>query len=727
MPDSEIPNETTGLLIDNLDAGNLVAQLDELKGADNVKKKDNSMLYEEINGLFGKAKATMKKWEKRYNKALKLAKMQPNKDGNDIESKDFPFEGASVAMLPYIFEAMLDFHGRAVPDLVWTNELVSVKINGAQPPEFTPPPGMPPEEAQQAQQQVKMQSDQMEAQKEERAERVTTYSNYQLTNNIPLWRESTDKALLALPCVGTYYKKTYYDSDLKQICSDLRMADKVIFDMGGESFTEALDKFEEVTYYRNELIGFIRGDQKWDIDEDDLEEDKDSFDFIEAHTWIDLDEDGIKEPYCAILYPEKNKIVSLYPDYDEELITENDDGQLVKIKDKEIYTQTIFLPDPEGGPMGMGWGILLGSMFTAINTLLRDNIDAGSLSLITSNSGLIATGIGKGRGNRQKAGPIDVKMGQLTPIDMGGLSGSLRENVVNLPFSGASDVLFNLMSFLIESSKNMTTAAYSVEANTGEAASLYLARLQQGLKVPNSIIMRVYGAQKIEFEKIGLLNYKHHDSNEYNRILDLPQEANMQADFNPEDCDIDLVADPSQGSDVERVGKAQQVVEEGRQDMAVSGRTDIDMRKAQLRLFNALGIDDPEELLPEPPPRPTEEEKKAAAREALQFEFMDRELVVKEDGLKIKQFEQEAKKLKQAHDSAIELGKLGLQADIDESVITKNYAESLAKLVEKAGLSYQQARSEVGQIESDFIDAEGGTNGRSLQAPNAQPSRAVAR
>lgn len=716
MPESEVPNEETGLLIANLDAGNLVSQLDELKGADNVKKKDNSMLYEEINGLFGKAKQSMEKWEKKYNKALKLAKLQPSKDGNDIESKDFPFEGASVAMLPYIMEAMLDFHGRSAPELVWANDLVSVKINGSQAPE------LPSNAPQEVQQEAKAKEEALETIKEGRATRVKDYSNYQLINDIPLWRESTDKALLALPCVGTYYKKTYYDSDLKQICSDLRMADKVIFDMDCESFTEAPDKFEDVTYSRNELIAYIRGDQEWDIEEKDLKDDKDSFDFIEAHTWIDLDEDGIKEPYCAILYPEKNKIVSLYPDYDEELITSNDSGKLIRIKDKEIYTQTIFLPDPEGGPMGMGWGILLGPMFAAINTLLRDNIDAGSLNITTANSGLIATGIGAGRGNRQQAGPIDIKFGQLTPINMGSMSGPLRDNIVNLPFAGPSATLLELMTFLIESSRTMTTAAYTIEANAGEAASLYLARLQQGLKGPNLIVMRVYGAQKKEFQKIGLLNYKNHDSEQYNRVLDLPQQANMQSDFNPEDCDIDLVADPSQGSDIEQVGKAQQVVDEGRKDMELTGRTAIDMRKAELRLFRALRIDDPEELLPEPEPRPTEEEKKAAAREAMQLEFQDRELVVKEDGLKIKQFEQEAKKLKQAHDSAIELSKLGLQADIDESVITKNYAEALAKLVEKAGLSYSQAKSEVGQIESDYIDAEGGTNGRQVPTFNGSPS-----
>ena len=330
MANSEIPAITTGLLIDNLDAGNIVDQIEDLKGADNVPSKTNGQLYEDIDGLYQAAKQSMESWEKKYKKAIKLAKMQPTKGDADVDSKDFPFEGASVAMLPYIFEAMLDFHGRAVPDLVWTDDLVSVAINGSQPEEFSPPPGIPPEQAAQMQQEHQSKVDMLEAAKEQRSTRVSDFSNYQLINDIPLWRDSTDKALLALPCVGTYYKKSYYDSDLGVICSDLKMADKIVFDMGCESFEEAPDKFEQVTYTRNELIAYIRGDQEWDIDEDDLEDDKDSFEFIEAHTWIDLDEDGIKEPYCAILYPEKSKIVCLYPDYDEDLISENDKGQLVR-------------------------------------------------------------------------------------------------------------------------------------------------------------------------------------------------------------------------------------------------------------------------------------------------------------------------------------------------------------------------------------------------------------
>ena len=730
--ESEVPNEETGLLVDNLDAGNLVDQLDELKGADNVKPKTNASIYNETHKLYGAAKQSMANWKKRYTKALMLAKMQPSdSSGNDIDSKDFPFAGASVAMLPYIFEAMLDFHGRAVPDLVWSEDLVSVKINGAKVPELEIPEGAPPEQAQQIQAQYDAQVEKMEKVKEDRASRVEEYSNYQITNDVPLWRDSTDKALLALPCVGTYYKKTYFNSDLKKICSDLKMADKIVFDMACESFSEAPDKFEEVTYSRNELIGYIRGDQAWDIDEDDLEDDKHSFDFIEAHTWIDLDEDGIKEPYCAVLYPAKNKIVYLYPDYDEDLIHYSEGGALVRIEDKEVYTQTIFLPDPEGGPMGVGWGILLGPMFTAINTLLRDNIDAGTLNLTTANSGLIAMGIGKGRGNRQQAGPIDVQMGQLTPVEMGGVQGSLQQNVLQLPFSGPSSTLFELMSFLIDSARTMTTAAYNVEAQTGEAASLYLARLQQGLKTPNSIVMRVYGAQRKEFQKIGLLNFKHHDSFKYNKVLDLPTEANMKADFNPDDCDVNLVADPSKGSDIERVGKAQNVYDIALGQMERVGRSVVDIRQASIDLMEALGTDDVDRLAPEPPQGPSPEEQEAkqkeAAREAMLMEFENRKIAVDESKHELEKFKHEAEKLKQVRDSALELTKAGLQADLDESTITKNYAESLAKLVKDAGLSYGDALNQVTRIEDQFIESEGGQlNGRPIQTIKQDPSRDMA-
>ncbi len=682
-----IPGPRDEFLIANLDAGNLVEMLDDLE------KKTHSEIYSDIETLFSDAKSTMDKWLKKYNKALKLAKMQPtDSSGSDIDSKNFPFDGASVAMMPFILEAMLDFASRAAPDLVWTDKIVSAKVNGA---------------------------DDNDA-KQARVDRVETFMNYQLTNDIPNWRRGQDKAVMALPCVGTCYKKSYYDYELKKVCSDFLTADKVVFNMGCETFEEAPDKFEEVKYSRNDTIGFIRGEQGWLLAESELDEEKTEDEFIIAHVWIDLDEDGLKEPYCAVLHPDSNKIVCLYPDYDEDTISYNKDGEVVKIKDKRIYTQYIFLPDPEGGPMGMGWGILLGPTFTAINTLVRQNIDAGTLNLTSSNSGLIAQNIGEGRGNRQLSGQVNVAMGQLTPYPMGGIQGSLRENVVQFPFAGPSPVLFQLTEYLAGAARQLATAAYSVEANAGEAAELYLARLQQGLKVPNSIVMRVYESAKEEFQKIALLNFKHHDSDYYNKVLDEGQQFNMAADFNPEDCDVDLVADPSQGSDVERIARATNVYQLAK-GQADAGQNVMNLRQATIDLLEAQKVTNIEQLAPEPDPNapPPPQVQLMLAQQAMEAELAQEEMTIKKAKQALEEKKFELDRLKQAHEAAKALSALGLQADLDEASITEKYANALKGLVKDAGLTFQQAKAEVMRIESDHINQEGAVNAIQASIPGA--------
>jgi hypothetical protein len=374
--------------------------------------------------------------------------------------------------------------------------------------------------------------------------------------------------------------------------------------------------------------------------------------------------------------------------------------------------------------MGMGWGILLGPMFTAINKTLRDNLDAGTLNVVSSNSGLIAMGVGEARGNRQQAGPIDIKIGQLSPVPMGGLNGSLQQNIAQFPAAGPSPVLHQLMEFLVESSRRMTTAAYQVDVNQGEAASLYIARLQQALKTPNSIVMRVYQSQKKEFKKIFDLNYIHHDSIYYNKVLDVDVDANMQADFNPEDCDIVMVADPSQGSDVERVGKAQTVVDQARADAERGVPSPINLREAELRLFDALGVENVEELLPEPDPGPTPQEQMLMEAQAKEIEFREREMSIKESKAALDELKFEMERLEVARDSALELSRLGLEADRDEAEITRTYAEALAKLVKDAGLTYEQALGQVSKIESDYI--EGDVNGRQIPALNGGSNQPLA-
>jgi hypothetical protein len=654
----ELPEGDFGGIIEGssilkfLEEGNIVDKLE-----------DNADTATEILELYEYAKSSMEPWEKKYKRALNLAKLQAMSGDTEINEKNFPFEGASLVMMPYILEAMLDFSSRASGELVWANDIIHAQVYGENKKE-----------------------------KEDRAKRVADYSNYQLRELIPNWREDQDKGLMILASPGTFYKKTYYDYDIQEACSELCLADEIIFNHDYKSFECAPDKFQRCTYTRNDIVGFIRGAQKWNLELDELDEEEETFEFIEAYTWLDLDNDGLKEPYIAVIWEEMNRVVCLYPCFDEDTMTYNEDGEVIKILPIEYFTQYRFLPDPEGGPMGLGWGILLGPMFDSINTNMRQLIDAGTLSNASANSGLISQSLATGRGNAVQSGPIEVELGSLTPVPNHG-GGNLRDNIMQFPFAGPNPTLFALLQYLIDSSRSMTNSAIAVEAQPGEAAALYLARLRQGLKIPNSIIMRVYESAKKEFQKIAALNYRHYDDRKYNKVLDLDQKASMKDDFNPDDCDIRMVADPTQGSDIERVQRAQAVYEMSAED------PQINRREALLSLLETMNTPELEALVPEPDPEakdPMQEMMIAQQMADMEMRKQDQEL---------RSMEIQLKQQKQAMEAAKEMTKLGLDADKQEAEITALYSKSLKDIVD-AGIATGQGIDVIQQIEDRFIKGE---------------------
>ncbi|MCK5611993.1 hypothetical protein KAR91_59535, partial [Candidatus Pacearchaeota archaeon] len=185
FPYEEEP-QSQSKLIKYLDAGNIVDELE-----------NNAQDTADALELYNDAKASMSGWLKKYKRALNLAKLQAMSGDVEITEKSFPFEGASMAMMPYILEAMLDFSSRAASELVWADNIIHAKIYGENSQD-----------------------------KEDRAKRVADYSNYQLSEMIPNWRDNQDKGLLILASPGTFYKKTYYDTDIQEVCSELCLADE---------------------------------------------------------------------------------------------------------------------------------------------------------------------------------------------------------------------------------------------------------------------------------------------------------------------------------------------------------------------------------------------------------------------------------------------------------------------------------------------------------------------
>lgn len=654
LPDDVEPTSSGIEIIDQLEDGNLVDKLESIPlGASGVASQAIQ--------LFDDARRSMAKWLHRYEEALKLALLEP-----ESEKKTFPFEDASIVMMPFILETMLDFHSRTVPEMVWAKNVVAMKTYGEDTDAKT-----------------------------DRAERTSDYMNYQISEAIPHWRSEQDKLFLSLPCVGTGYKKTHFNGDEQEVRSDLFLGDEVFFDHDVRTFDEAPDKFTEDKYTRNEVLTFIRGDSEWKLDEDVLPLQKDHpapFKFLRAYTWIDLDDDGLTEPYEVVVYLTDQTVVSVYPAYDEDDITTNDDGEIVEVKMSKIFTQYRFLPDPEGGPMGLGWGILLWDLFSSINTTLRQLIDAGTLSNLASNSGLIDAQMssGSGRGNRQQSGPIEVRMGELTPITTGGKS--LRDSVVQFPYAGPNQTLYELTEYMVQQVRAMTNSALNMDTNSQEAAMMYLARLQQGLKVPNSIVMRVYDCAKQEFQKIAALNFKYYSNKKYNKVLDLEEEADMRADFNPDDCDVRLAVDPSQGSDIERQQRADVVLQEAK----TQPQPILNLRQAYLNWLDALNIPDAEILAPEPSGEPDPMQKLMMANMAREAELGEREMNLRETRLQMDQAKETLKAMREG-------AEYGLSFDKTEAEIVAKYAEAFLKLWEM-GMAGDDPVQTVLDIEDALID-----------------------
>lgn len=627
---------------------------------DQFDRKDLDQLKADLSDQYGQDLNTMKGWSKKYDKAFTLAKMKVSE-----EKKTKPFEGAAKVMMPYVIEAAIDFNARMIPDTIASKTPVKAEVFGRETDE-----------------------------KEARADRVAEFSNYLLSTN-KFWKRDTDQEFMALPIVGTSYKKTYYCPLSKRFESRMVKADEIIFSHEAPTFEEAPLITHNVKYTKNDVAAHMSADL-WEMkDRERLDDEKTEYDFREYHLWYDLDEDGYQEPYIATYCEETDEIVRVVARYDEEGINELN-GEIVCIEADDYFTQKVLIPDPEGKPYGLGWGILLHDIYDSINTNTRMLIDAGALANSASNTGFIAASLSPqlNQPGRMQEGALDMEMGKYKTIQVAN-GGSFKDSVVQMPFAGPQPVLFQLMQHLEEGARRMSLASFHVESNAGEAATLYLARLQQALKVPNAMIWRVYEGLTEEFRKLHKLIYKYGDDEEYNRVLDdvevqkdergntvgeKPVQRSLREDFNYEDCDIVPTADPTQGSEMERMMKAQVLTDM----MALPyAQQVLDPREVVERQLKAASEPNIEVLMPPPPPPqpdPMIEQQKAFM--AMEAEFRNREMGIKEQELQLKQ-------LKIMQDAQREAAKLGIDTRLGEADVAKKTAEVLRIIAETSALGVE--------------------------------------
>jgi len=333
--------------------------------------------------------------------------------------------------------------------------------------------------------------------------------------------------------------------------------------------------------------------------------------FLEQHRWYDLDNDGYQEPYIVTIHEATQKLVRISPRWASDGVIrtntadgiQDPDGAIVKILPEQYFTRYLFMPSVDGGFYGMGFGSLLMSTNSAINTLLNQTIDAGTN--YNRQSGFLGRGLRLGRGKS-----IQLKSGEWKPVDVTG--DDLRKNVFPMPVREPSTVLFQLLGMLVEAGKELAGMTDILAGNSPGAnvpAESVLALIEQGLQVYSAVHKRIHRSQYKEFKKIKRLNALYLDQMTYGLVLDNVQ-AIVQSDFSSSDFDIEPVSDPNATTMVQRLLKAKALL-----DLRGQG---LDDKEILRRYLIALDIEDIEAFFLE---EEAGQEEKQLAMQKMQLEL----------------------------------------------------------------------------------------------------------
>ncbi|MEE9581025.1 MAG: hypothetical protein V3V74_06910 [Nitrosomonadaceae bacterium] len=582
-----IPEKTSELLDYYQENDNLVQFLDD---------KQLSEIQDSVSRGFDADEESMASFRRLYKDVMDLATMKWNGG-----QKDFPFQGASTLMMPYLAQAAIDFNSRIVPEILNQRDVFKVRLFGREQKE-----------------------------KEFRAERVSLAMNAALSQ-IQDWEENIDIGMYHLAIFGMIFKKTWwYDGVIHQ---DLLLADQLIFDHKAHSFSKIERKSHIITASYNDYMEKVLTGQ-WAAVSNEPDEDNYSCEFVETHCLLDIDDDGYLEPYIVIWDKSSSEIVSLVPRYGEDDIVIDDDGVINSIRGEEFFTHYMFIPPADGTVVGKGWGTVLKDSFEALNVHERQLIDAATLNIIAANSGFVNSNA-LGGANRQQKGTLQMTMAHFEPLQIG-QGQKLQDMIYQIPAAGPTQGMLTMKESLKESVTTYTTVSQATQPQAQEAAAMFMARVSEALKVNNAIKKRVFRGLTREAERVFYLLDNYLDDEQYQEMIDweLPQaiqrqyqEAQAQyekaiaqgmiveppmppsqgfekdSDFDLDDMDIGPTADPSQGSTEERVSRAMALLEISRDNPLYNAY------EVNKRVIEALGVPSMEQVLPEPQPsQPSEME-----------------------------------------------------------------------------------------------------------------------
>jgi hypothetical protein len=525
--------------------------------ADFMEDGDLRALSDDLVGLIEADIDSRKDWVDAYVQGLDVL-------GFKYEERTQPWEGACGVFSTILAEAAIRFQAETMSETFPAAGPVKVKILGDETKEKT-----------------------------EAAQRVKADMNYEITERMVEYRSEHERMLYSLGLAGSAFKKVYFDPNMGRQVSIYIPAEDVIVPYGASH----LETAERVTHVmrktKNEMMklqagGFYRevelGEPQpyhSDIEEKKAEEggfnltDDNRYALYECHVEMNIpgvdDEDDLPKPYVVTIERGSGEVLSVRRNYEEsdELTMKN-----------QFFVHYPYVPG--FGFYGLGLIHIIGGYSRAGTSLIRQLVDAGTLSNLPG--GL------KTRGLRIKGDDAPIEPGEFKDVDVP--SGSIRDNIMTLPYKEPSQTLLTLLDRITQEGRRLGAISdlniSDMSANAPVGTTLAL--LERTLKPMAAVQARVHYAMKQEFKLLKAIIAEHAPT-EYAYLPERGEVSARQLDYMM--VDVIPVSDPNSSTMAQRVVQYQAVLQ-----MAQSAPQIYDLPILHREMMEVLGIKNADKIVP---------------------------------------------------------------------------------------------------------------------------------
>ena len=525
--------------------------------AEFMDESELGKLASDLIGEFESDVSSRKEWADMYVKGLEVLGMK-------YEERTEPWEGACGVYSTVLTEAAIRFQSETIIETFPAQGPVKTQIIGA-----------------------------IDKLKEDAAERVRADMNYRLTEEMPEYRSEHERMLYNLGLAGSAFKKVYPDPTLGRQVSIFIPAEDLIIPYGASNIRTAervthvmrktkndIRKLQVAGFYRDVEMGepqmFTTDIEKKKAEDQGYElNDDNRYQLLEMCVDYDMpgyeDDDGIALPYVVTIDRGTTKVLSIRRNWNE--------NDKLKLR-RQHFVQYTYIPG--FGIYGLGLIHVIGGYARAGTSIIRQLVDAGTLSNLPG-------GV-KTRGLRIKGDDTPIAPGEWRDVDVP--SGTMRDNIMPLPYKEPSQVLAGLLERITEEARRLGSVADMKMSDMGANAPVgtTLALLERQLKTMSAVQARVHNSMKEEFKLLKEI-IRDNSPTDYEYEPQGGKPSAKQADYDI--VEVIPVSDPNSATMAQRIMQYQAVIQLSAQAPQI-----YDLPQLHRQMIEVLGIKNAEKLVP---------------------------------------------------------------------------------------------------------------------------------